>query len=167
MINGNMIGIGSVPLKTVILTDENGNELTGVVTGSEVVFTATDNDVREGFVYASNEGISTGTKIIPAYHTTETAKAISVGKDLIISLPGLDRYDYTKLQVIICAFNSSLSKSVSAEMVVINDNGYNVGSTEAIAVVSKDDSAKSINLGLTNNGNAPLILRCFTYKEIE
>ena len=61
MINGNVIGYCAAPLKTVILTDENGNELTGVVTDSEVIFTATDNDVLEGKVYASDKGVSTGT----------------------------------------------------------------------------------------------------------
>jgi hypothetical protein len=69
MINGNMIGNGAAPLKTVIIEDADGNEMVGVVTGSEVIFTATDNDVRSGFVYASDGGISTGTKDIPAYRT--------------------------------------------------------------------------------------------------
>ena len=57
---GNMIG-GASPLKTVKLVDENGNELVGIVTGSEIIFTATDADVRKGKVYASNEGVSVGT----------------------------------------------------------------------------------------------------------
>lgn len=60
MINGNVIGYCAAPLKTVILTDENGNELTGVVTDSEVIFTATDNDVLKGKVYAGDNGVSTG-----------------------------------------------------------------------------------------------------------
>lgn len=60
VIFGNMIG-GTAPLKTVTLVDENGNEVVGVVTESEVVFTAVDSDVRKGKVYASDHGISTGT----------------------------------------------------------------------------------------------------------
>ena len=61
MINGNMVGFYSQLGKTVILEDENGNEVVGVIVGSEVIFTAVDSDVRLGKVYASNEGVSTGT----------------------------------------------------------------------------------------------------------
>ena len=60
IIVGNMVG-GFAPLKTVTLVDEDNNEYVGVVVDSEVVFTATDDDVREGKVYASNHGVSTGT----------------------------------------------------------------------------------------------------------
>ena len=61
MISGNMVGAYSSLGKTFILQDEDGNEITGVVVDSEVVFTATDSDVRAGKVYASNDGISVGT----------------------------------------------------------------------------------------------------------
>ena len=57
---GNMIG-GTAPLKTVTIVDENGNELVGVITKSEVIFTAVDSDVRKGKVYASDNGVSIGT----------------------------------------------------------------------------------------------------------
>lgn len=57
---GNMVG-GTAPLKTVKIIDEDGNEVVGVVTDSEVIFTAVDSDVRKGKVYASNNGVSTGT----------------------------------------------------------------------------------------------------------
>ena len=60
VIFGNMIG-GTAPLKTVTLVDEYGNEVTGVITKSEVIFTAVDSDVRKGKVYASDNGVSTGT----------------------------------------------------------------------------------------------------------
>jgi hypothetical protein len=61
MISGNMVGTYSAIGKTFILVDENGNEITGVVVDKETVFTATDNDVREGKVYASDDGVSVGT----------------------------------------------------------------------------------------------------------
>lgn len=61
MISGNMVGSYSQLGKTLILEDENGNEVVGVIVGSEVVFTAVDSDVVKGKVYASNEGVSTGT----------------------------------------------------------------------------------------------------------
>lgn len=61
MISGNMVGSYSSLGKTFILQDEDGNEITGVVVDSEVIFTATDADVRAGKVYASNDGVSVGT----------------------------------------------------------------------------------------------------------
>lgn len=60
-ISGNMVGSYSAIGKTFILVDEDGNEITGVVVDKETVFTAKDNDVREGKVYASNDGVSVGT----------------------------------------------------------------------------------------------------------
>lgn len=56
-----MVGSYSSMGKTLIIEDENGNEFVGVITDSEVIFTATDSDVRKGKVYASNEGASVGT----------------------------------------------------------------------------------------------------------
>ena len=61
MIIGNMVGSYSPMGKTMIIVDENGNELLGVITEGEVIFTATDSDVRSGKVYASDEGVSVGT----------------------------------------------------------------------------------------------------------
>lgn len=169
MINGNMVG-GTAPIKTVKIVDENGNEILGVVTESEVVFTATDNDVREGMVYASNDGVSTGTKNIPAYHTTEGIKIITAGSKFQIELKdtnGLDRYDYTKLQAIVCDFNTNLQNSVAAIKTSINNNVYEVNSTSAISAVTKLSESQTIDLGITNATNLPKILRYFTYKEIE
>jgi gas vesicle protein len=54
---GGIIGYG----KTFVLTDESGNELTGVIVDEEVIFTANDEDVRQGKVYAGDSGVSTGT----------------------------------------------------------------------------------------------------------
>ena len=61
MIIGNMVGSYSSMGKTMIIVDEDGNELLGVVVDSEVIFTAVDSDVRKGKVYASDEGVSVGT----------------------------------------------------------------------------------------------------------
>lgn len=164
MIYGNMIGNGAAPLKTVIIEDADGNQITGVVTGNEVVFTATDNDVREGMVYAGDEGVSTGTKNIPAYHTTEGARIITNGSQFVIPLDnGL--HDFTKLQVIICPFSKSLVKSVAAEKVVIDENLYNVNSTDVISVAYRDETNKQIDLGISNTSGTMYILRYFTYKE--
>lgn len=164
MINGNMIG-GSAPLKTVILTDENGNEITGVVTGSEVIFTATDNDVREGMVYASDSGVSTGTKDIPIYRTTAGFWSVLPGESFAIPLSGFNKYDYTKLQCIITPFNTKFADSVAAEKVVINDSVYPTGSTEKISDVTKNAETKSIDLNITNTTESNYYIRYFTYRE--
>lgn len=164
MINGNAVG-GIVGYgKTFILTDENGNELTGVVVDEEVVFTADPiTDIREGKIAATEQGVVVGQKDIPAYHTTQGHKIIPNGSEFVLYIPN---YDYTKLQAIICSFNTSADYSVSAEQVVINDSLYNVQSTAAISVVQKDDSNACINFGFTNTSGSHCLLRYFTYKEI-
>lgn len=60
MINGNMVG-GTAPIKTIKIVDEANNEILGVVVDSEVIFTATDEDVVAGKVYAGDHGLSIGT----------------------------------------------------------------------------------------------------------
>ena len=162
MIYGNMVG-GTGSFKTCVLEDNNGNHVTGIVVDKEVLFTATDNDVREGFVYASNDGVSTGTKDIPAYHTTEGSKLIPVGSE--IAIVGLKHYEFTKLQALVCAFNTEVSNSVATEKVSINGSVYNAGSTDVIATVSIDSANQAINLGIINNGDSPCVIRYFTYKE--
>lgn len=82
-------------------------------------------------------------------------------------MSNMDKYDYTKLQVVVCSYNTSLLDSVSAEKVVINDCLYNVGSTVAISNVSKNADTKTINLGITNSSSDTIVLRYFTYKEID
>ena len=61
IIAGNMVGCYSMLGKTVILEDTNGEEIAGVVVENETILTATDEDVRKGKVYVSNNGISVGT----------------------------------------------------------------------------------------------------------
>lgn len=163
IICGNLVGGITGYGKTFILQDENGNELTGVVVDEETVFTATDNDVREGAVYASDGGVSTGTKDIPAYHTTEGFKGIPVGSTFTIS--GLVDCQYTKLQVLICLYNTSMSDSVATEKVSINGKVYDVGSTDALAEVTVDTETQTINLNITNEGTVPCVMRYFTYRE--
>ena len=67
MISGNLVGSYSQLGKTFIFADEEGNELTGVITEQLTILDVTDGDVRKGIVYAGDEGISIGTLEIPAY----------------------------------------------------------------------------------------------------
>jgi hypothetical protein len=60
IIYGNVVG-GRSSLKTLKIVDENNNEYIGVIVDEEVIFTATDEDVLEGKVYAGDNGVSTGT----------------------------------------------------------------------------------------------------------
>lgn len=163
---GNASGGFGFP-KSLVIVDENGNEFTGVVTDEVKVFTATDNDVREGMVYASENGVSTGTKDIPAYRTTAGFCCIASGKPFSIPLKMHDKYDYTKLQCIITPVNTSSSNSVAAEKVVINDAVYQVGSTEKISDVTKNETTKSIDLNIVNDTNLNYYIRYFTYREEE
>lgn len=166
---GNMAGCYSPIGKTFTLVDENNNEITGVIVDQEVVFTASDNDVREGMVYASDAGVSEGTKVIPAYHTVEGYRIITNGSVATIpnTLTRVDGYDYTKLQAMICLFNTNETKSVSTIKVAINNYVYNVQSIEAVSEVIKNHESKIVNLGVTNDSGSIWILRYFMYKEIK
>lgn len=156
-------GSGSDGTQMYILVDEDGNEYPAVLVDEETVFDATANDIREGKIAATESGVTVGTKDIPSYHTLEAAKLITTGEDFTIT--GIKNYDYTKLQVIICALNTSISNSVAAEKVSINDKVYAVGSTDVLSDVSVDADNKCINLGITNEGSRPCVMRYFTYKE--
>lgn len=61
-IYGNATGGFCMP-KTFILTDENGNEVIGIVVGEEVVFTATADDIVKGKIAGTSEGITIGTHV--------------------------------------------------------------------------------------------------------
>lgn len=61
MINGNIVGFCSEPLTTVLLTDENGREILGVVVDELNILTATADDIAQGKTAATDSGIVTGT----------------------------------------------------------------------------------------------------------
>lgn len=158
-------GDGS-PMQTLILVDEDGYEMTATLMEEEVQLTATPNDIRIGTTAVTDTGVTTGEKEIPSYNTEEGYKLVPAGSSFSLSLPLLDMYDFTKLQIIICAFSGSVSGSVAADRVVINDGVYVVNSSEPISTVTKNDSNKTIELGITNSGSAIYLMRYITYKEI-
>ena len=161
---GNMIG-GAAPLKTLIIEDENGNEITGVVVGQEVVFTATDNDVREGHVYAGDGGVSVGTKNIPAYRTTKKSTLVLPGENFSIDMSEYEKYNYTQLLAIISKFNTSFFDSVETDKIALGDYVYNVNSTDILSNITKNSDNKSIDFNINNNTEDIYIIHCFTYKE--
>lgn len=148
---------------TFILVDEDGNEIPAVFVDNETVFTATKNDIRLGKTAVTESGVTEGTKEIPAYHTTEGSRLVTNGSKLIIPIPD---YDYTKMQAIVCSYNTSLTNSVAANKVAINGKVYPVQSTTAEASVTIDDTNERIDLGLTNNTEGSLVIKYFSYKEI-
>ena len=66
MICGNMVGASASFGKTFILEDSEGTQIVGVAVDEITLFTAEDNDVIAGKIYASNHGVSTGTLEIDA-----------------------------------------------------------------------------------------------------
>ena len=165
MIYGNTVGGsgGSGIGKTFIIEDAAGNELVGIVVDEQVVFDAGPNDIRAGKVAATQNGVTIGEKVIPSYNTSEGFKLIPNGSSFLLPFPN---YSYTKLQAIICPFDTSLDNSVAADKVAINDRVYPVQSTIAEATISKDDSVKAVNFGITNMSGVPCLIRYFSYKEI-
>ena len=157
---------GSAP-DTIILVDESGNEYAAVLTEEEVDLTATPNDIREGCTAVTDNGVEVGEKYIPSYVVSEGYKVVTVGSKFELShLADDDLYKFTKLQAVICGFNSNLSNSVSAEKVSILGNTYEVQSTDVIAPVVSDEATKTIDFGITNDADRLKILRYFMYKEI-
>ena len=168
MIYGNTVGGsgGGGFGNTFIIQDADGNEFVGVVTDKRVVFDATPNDIRSGKVAATMDGVVTGEKEIPSYHVTEGYRFVTSGSSFVIPIAKLDRYDFTKLQAIICPYSGSISGSVAADKIAINEGVYPVNSSELIATVTKDAENKQINFGITNESESLYLLRFFTYKEI-
>ena len=152
---------------TFVLTDENGDTIAATFVKEQTDFNATANDIREGYVAATSEGVVTGEKVIPSYHTSEGYSLIPANGEFTIKyLKSLDRYDFTKLQAIICPFSGSIAESVAAVKVSIDGKVYEVNSSVVVAEVVKDSENKCIDFSITNESDTPCLLRYFTYKEI-
>ncbi len=149
---------------TFILVDTDGNEYPAVYVDSDTVCTATANDIRKGSVAITPEGVIEGTKEIPNYRAEEGITFVDPKSTLDIAVFS-DMCEYTVLQAIICAYNTTVDDSVSAEKVVINDAVYNVNSTTVLTKVSIDPEAQTIKLGITNNDEKVLIIRYMIIKE--
>ena len=86
MINGNMIG-GTAPIKTIKFVDENNLEFIGVVVDQETIFTANAaEDIRDGKIAATDEGVVTGSAVIPNYFTYTGTKLITNGSEFVLRL---------------------------------------------------------------------------------
>lgn len=151
---------------TFVLVDKDGNEYPAVYVDSDVLITATPNDIRKGITAITSEGVVTGEKEIPNYRAVEGSARIKPGESMEIQLYS-DMCQYTVLQAIVCGYNTSMRDSVSAEKVIINGAVYAVGSTETLSIVSIDPTAQTINLGLTNEATENVVIRYMIIKEDE
>lgn len=161
---GKMAGCYSPMGKTFIIADENGNELTGVVTEEKKVFTAGLDDIRSGKIAANAEGIVIGMKDIPAYETTQSSYYVFSGENYSIPLEDGDKYDYTKIQGLIAKYDSDPVKRTAVDKVIIGDNVYAVNSTEILSTITKNTKTKSIDLNMINNTSDTYIIYYFTIK---
>lgn len=162
-IEGNSGSIDTLD-NTYILVDENGYEIPAVLTDEEVVLTAGVNDIRIGLTAVTDDGVVIGEKEIPVYYVTEGTRKISVGSNFNIRIPQ-GRHRYTKLQLLLCAFNGTINASVSTDRVGIGESMYMVNSSVPISTITIDDISETIELGLTNDSDIPYVIRYFTYKE--
>jgi hypothetical protein len=149
--------------ETIVLVDDNGNELTAILTDEVVEITATPNDVRAGTTAVMSTGLGEGTKQIPSYHTAEGYRIITNGT--LLHIPHND-YDYEKLQAVICSFNTSFANSVAATKVALENNVYDVNSTTPISAIVKDSENIRVDFGITNDTGKMCVIRYFMYKEI-
>lgn len=163
MITGNIIGAIIKNPDTIILRTDDGSEYAAAMTDEEVMLTADANDVRMGETFVSQKGVDTGEKDIPSYNTKEGYQFVPSGRAFEFIIKNCE---YTKLQVLICKFDSSVANSVSTDRVSIDGKVYAVDSTDAIATVMVDSVNKKINLGISNDSETPYLIRYFTYKEI-
>lgn len=146
-----------------MIVTEDGEEFAQLTTQETVELTATANDIRLGTTAVTENGVVTGEKDIPSYHTEEGVRMVRPNREFSLVF-GNSLYDYTKLQAMTAPFNTSFSESVAVDRIVIENSVYEVGSTNPISTVTKDDENKSINFGIMN-GNSPSVIRYFTYRE--
>lgn len=160
------VGYGSYQEPSVyILVDEDGNEYTAIPSDEEINLDATSNDIRIGKRAATNTGLTDGTKEIPCYVTEEGFAQIKPGEDMKIYF-FTDKCHYTKLQAMVCDYNTKPSDSVAVNKASINSKVYAANSIEALSDVTVDDANLAIDLGLTNDSDNDVVIRYFTYKEV-
>ena len=160
------LSIGTIlepELNTFIIVDGDGNEVPAVLVDDELVVTGTPNDVRQGITVITSDGVIVGEKIIPSYHTVEGYRVVT--KNSQFTIPSYN-YDYDKLQVVICRFNTNTTNSVAAIKVALENKVYDVNSTVVLSSVIKDEANARIDLGITNDTNGICVIRYFMYKEI-
>ena len=154
------------PANTIVLEDADGNRVVAVLVDEEVDFNATANDIRQGKIAVTDDGVTVGEKFIPSYYATSGYKIIMPGKPFSMKLPDYDLYDYTDFQGIVCPYNKEPATSVACEKVVIDSVVYDALSTTGLSNVQLDSENKSIEFGIENSSGSLYLIRYFTYKEV-
>lgn len=149
---------------TYVLVDQYGKEYPAVYVDSKTVFDATPNDIRVGTTAATDKGVTVGEKEIPAYHTYQGYRIIMPGA--LVKHTSED-HEYTKLQALLCTYNTNIANSTYTNNVAIDNSVYPVQSTEAVADVTVNYIDGAIEFGIINETTKPQILRYFYYKEEE
>lgn len=164
IIAGNFVGMYSTLGKTLILTDENGNELTGVITENSQVFDVKPSDVKINKIFAGEEGIQVGENTI-VYRTEMASYLIDPGKTCSIPLEAYNMYDYTKVQCIIVSFSVDYESSVETIGVSVGDHIFSATSFNKLSDITKNSTTNSIDLNITNNSDNIYEIFYFTYHE--
>ena len=166
-IYGNMVGSsGWIVGKTVEIISDDWTVLMGVVVDQEQILDAKPSDVRIGKKVVSDSGVIEGTNTI-TYRTRKMSYLIFPGEDFSIPIEDHDLYNYTKAQCIIAKFNTTILQSVEVNMIVLENNVYNVNSTQVLSSITKNTNTKSIDLNITNNTDDTYVVHLFAYKEEE
>lgn len=160
VIMGNMVGQYSQMGKTLVLVDDDGNEITGVIVGQETVFTAGAGDIRLGLVAGTEDGVTEGTREIFQYRTEKGLKVIDPGATFVIHMPENNKHQYTELQCMIAPFSDRYAITQ-----VVLDNGVYLTSGEKVSDVTSNDQDKTIDLNIINSTEDIFLIHYFMYKE--
>ena len=164
MISGNMVGTYSQIGKTLILIDEDGYEIPGVIVDQETLFNVTVEDVKLGKTFAGSEGVQIGVDT-RTYRATHGNKFIFPGESFSIVLEQYDQYDYTQFQAMIAVYNTSITDSVSTDKIALYNAVYNTSSNSKLADITKNATLKSIDLNIVNDTDNTYVIHYNTYKE--
>ena len=145
-----------------VLATSDGTQraYTQLTSKTPITLTATENDIRQNTSAITDVGYTEGTKDIPAYHSSTGSMIFQAGSSIEVKI---HIYDYSKLQLTLAEYNTSISSSVKVTSSSIDDAVYEAGSTTKLADITIDADTQSIILGIT--ADVKSVLRYFVMKE--
>lgn len=162
----NTLGVGGTSKFLITESGDIGGLMRKDADPSKILTANPNEDIRQNKVAITASGKVTGTAIIPSYETSTGQVVVPVDGTLEIHLALNDTYDYTELQCIVCEYDTDIDNSLLDTQKVIGDTLYTTGSKSIVSQVTKDSETKTIQLGITNNLEIPVVIRYFTYKEL-
>ena len=147
---------------TYVLTTSDSTDRARVIKSNEqsITLTAKCDDIRNGYTAITDTGFTEGVKDIPAYHTQAGQKIIQAGSAIAFDL---DDYDFTKIQIVLIKYNTSITNSAEVYAATVENALYTAGTTTKIADVTKNDTTQTVNLGIT--AEEKTVLRYFIMRE--